>query len=188
MPRAATTVDLASVAAEIMSRPALDKPRLVGIDGPSGSGKTTLADRLVPFLGNVALLRTDDFASWSDLAGWWRRFDNELLTPLLAWQDRVRYQVRDWANDARGTSLGPWKVAHTAPTIVIEGVTCTRQEVADRVTYAIWIEAPFEVRLKRGLARDGESQRDLWLKWMSEEREFLDHDRTKSRADLRITT
>lgn len=46
--------------------------RIVGVDGPSGSGKTTLARRLAA-IGHAPLIQIDDFVSWSEFAGWWRR-------------------------------------------------------------------------------------------------------------------
>ena len=47
-------------------------------------------------------------------------------------------------------------------------------------------EAPEATRLARGLARDGEHERHLWLDWMRQEQEFFTNDRTRERADLRV--
>jgi uridine kinase len=162
-------------------------PTLVGIDGPSGSGKTTLAARLVERLDNVTAVGIDDFVSWPDFAGWWPRFDRECLTPLLDGCD-AHYQGRDWEHDEYGTSLGPWMTAAAAAVIVIEGVTCTRKAVTDRLSYAIWVEAPYNVRLQRGINRDGEDHRQLWVEWMEKEAAFFADDGTKARADVRIST
>jgi uridine kinase len=99
---------------------------------------------------------------------------------------RAHYQVRDWAGDEFGTSLGGWKTLDPAPVVVIEGVTCTRAAMAGRLAYGVWVEAPEAVRLRRGVARDGESHRHLWREWMAEERAFFAEDRTRERADLRV--
>jgi uridine kinase len=107
------------------------------------------------------------------------------MTPLLAGSD-ARYQVRDWANDEFGTALNGWTTIVWAPLVILEGVTCTRQAAAHHLTYRIWVEAPRDLRLHRGLDRDGEARRQLWLDWMDEERRFFAEDRTRARADLRV--
>jgi adenylate kinase family enzyme len=159
--------------------------RLVGVDGPSGSGKSVLAARLAAWAG-APIVAIDDFVSWADFAGWWPRFDRQVLTPLVSGAD-ARYQVRDWANDEFGISLDGWKTVAWAPMVILEGVTCTRLAAADRLAYTIWVEAPEDLRLERGLERDGTDHRQLWLTWMAEEREFFVADRTRTRADLRVT-
>jgi hypothetical protein len=159
--------------------------RLVGVDGPSGSGKSTLAARLAA-RASAPVVQIDDFVSWSDFSGWWPRFDRQVLTPLVSGAD-AHYQVRDWANDEYGTSLGGWKTLAWARLVVLEGVTCTRLAAASRLAYSIWVEAPQDVRLQRGLERDGTDHRDLWLTWMAGEREFFAADGTRARADLRVS-
>ena len=158
--------------------------RIVGIDGPSGSGKSTLARRLVDRTG-ATLVEIDDFVSWTDVAGWWPRFDIQVLQPLLRGED-AHYQVRDWQNDPYGSSLGDWKTAQGASLVILEGVTSTRRAVADLLAYRIWVDAPEATRLARGLARDGEQARPLWLAWMQQERDFFTTDRARERADLRV--
>jgi hypothetical protein len=159
--------------------------RLVGVDGPSGSGKSTLAARLA-VRASAPVVEIDDFVSWSDFAGWWPRFETQVLSPVLSGK-AAHYQVRDWAHDEHGTSLGGWKTLAWAPLVILEGVTCTRLAAASRLAYAIWVEAPDDLRLQRGLDRDGTDHRHLWLTWMAEEREFFAADGTRARADLRVT-
>ncbi len=159
--------------------------RLVGVDGPSGSGKSVLAARLAA-RASAPVVEIDDFVSWSDFGGWWPRFDRQVLTPLVSGAE-ARYQVRDWANDEFGTSLAGWKTVAWAPLVILEGVTCTRLAAANRLAYTIWVEAPEDLRLQRGLERDGTGHRQRWLTWMAEEREFFAADGTRARADLRVT-
>lgn len=160
--------------------------RIVGIDGPSGSGKSTLTRRLMDRT-TATLVEIDDFVSWTDFAGWWPRFDVQVVRPLLRGED-AHYQVRDWRNDPYGSSLGGWKIAPWAPLVIFDGVTSTRQAVADLLAYRIWVEAPAATCLARGLARDGEHERPLWLAWMQQERAFFTKDRTRERADLRVNS
>jgi hypothetical protein len=179
-----TVVSVDVVLAEIGQRPAVNDTRIVAVDGHSGSGKSTLAARLARRSG-APIVAIDDFLSWGDLTSWWPRFDLEVLTPLLAGRD-ARYQVRDWVNDEFGASLAGWKTAGWAPLVVIEGLTCARHEAADRLAYSIWVETPASLRLQRGLERDGESHRQLWLDSMRQEAAFYAADGTRSRADLRL--
>ncbi len=178
----ATTLD--QLVADVLATPA--NPRLIGIDGPSGAGKSTLASRLVARLDSATLVETDDFVSWSK-TNWWPRFDQEVLEPLLHGRD-ASYQIRDWKGDEFGTSLGPWKTSFAAATIVMEGITCTRRAATARLNYAIWVEAPYELRLQRGLQRDGEDHRRLRLDTMSSQEKFFAEDGTRTRADIRIDT
>lgn len=175
---------LDDVVADVARRPAAASGiRLLGVDGPSGSGKSTFAARLAA-RSDAAVIQIDDFVSWSDFAGWWPRFDRQVLIPLLAGTD-AHYQVRDWT-DEFGTSLNGWKTTAWAPLVIVEGVTCTRLAASARLAYRIWVEAPERVRLRRGLQRDGADHRDLWQNWMREEREFFVADGTRARADLRV--
>ncbi len=175
------------VAAAVASREPVNGIRIVGIDGPSGSGKSHLARNLSEVL-NAPIIEIDDFVSWDDFAGWWPRFDAQVLTPLLRGED-ARYQARDWT-DWYGDTLGEWKTQPWAPTMIVEGVTCTRRETIDRLAYAIWVDAPAPLRLARGLARDRSfaGAEQLWQKWMAEEEEFFASDGTRDRADLIIDT
>lgn len=159
-------------------------PRLVAVDGPSGSGKSTLARPLAVHLG-APLIQVDDFVTWQHFGAWWPRFDEQVVQPLLAGRD-ARFQARDWEGDEFGAALGEWRTVRWAPVVVIEGVTSSRRAISDRLACRLWIEAPADQRLARGLERDGESHRALWEHWMIEETAFFDADGTRARADLVI--
>jgi len=158
--------------------------RIVGVDGPAGSGKSTLTRRLADRTA-APVVEIDDFVSWSDFAGWWPRFDDQVLQPLLRGED-AHYQIRDFENDPYGRSLGRWKTLPWTPLVIFDGVTSTREAVADLLAYRIWVEAPYETRLARGLVRDGAQARHLWLAWMQEERAFFLKDAARERADLLV--
>jgi len=178
---------VAEIAAAVAEREPVNGIRIVGVDGRSGSGKSFLAARLATLMA-APVIEIDDFVSWDCFAGWWPRFDTQVLAPLLAGRG-ARFRARDWS-DWYGSSLGEWKTQPWAPTIIFEGVTCTRRETIGRITYAIWVEAPAELRLARGMARDttfaGKEQ--LWNRWMLEEDEFFATDGTRDRADIVVDT
>jgi uridine kinase len=175
------------IAESVAGRAPVDGIRIVGVDGPSGGGKSHLAAELSALLA-APIVEIDDFVSWSCFAGWWPRFDEQVLTPLLAGRDAT-YQARDWS-DWYGSSLGAWKTQRWAPTVILEGVTCTRRATIGRLAYAVWVEAPAELRLARGLARDTEfpGKEELWKRWMREEDEFFAADATRDRADIIVDT
>jgi len=119
----------AQIARAIAASTPVNGIRIVGVDGPSGSGKSWLAARLSAAL-SAPIIEIDDFVSWDSFAGWWPRFDAQVLTPLLDGRDAV-YQARDWT-DWYGSSLGGWKTQTWTSTLIVEGVTCTRRETVGR--------------------------------------------------------
>ena len=52
------------------------------------------------------------------------------------------------------------------------------------MTYSIWIEVPHELRLRRGLERDGRAALDQWKAWMAEEDSYRSTERPDERADV----
>jgi hypothetical protein len=56
----------------------------------------------------------------------------------------------------------------------------------DRLAYRIWVEAPEQIGLQRGIERDGETDRRIWLAWMTEKAQSFADDETSARADLRV--
>jgi len=175
---------ISEILAEVLRRPPFGEVRIVAVDGPSGSGKSTLAARLAAE-GDASLLWGDDFLSWPQLDGWWPRFEQQVLEPLSQGRD-ARYQARDWEGDEFGTSLREWKTIPWTPLVVVEGVTFGRSEGGARIAYRVWVEAPDDVCMARGLERDGEFHRDLWLDWKQREREFYRQDRTRDLADVLV--
>jgi len=52
----------------------------------------------------------------------------------------------------------------------------------------IWLEAGRDIRLRRGIDRDGESYRPHWQRWAASEEALFALDGTRSRADLIVDT
>ena len=175
------------IAAAVSERAPVNGIRIVGVDGRSGAGKSFLASRLSSLL-SAPIIEIDDFVSWECFAGWWPRFDEQVLSPLLAGRDAT-YQARDWT-DWYGSTLGSWKTQRWSPTVILEGVTCTRRETVGRLAYTIWVEAPANMRLARGMARDTNfpGKENLWKQWMHEENEFFTADKTRDRAHQIVDT
>ncbi len=153
--------------------------RIVAIDGPGGAGKSTLAEHVAVALGGAAIIHTDDFASWENPVDWWPQLINDVLEPLSPNQ-LARFQRSQWQP---GQDRG-WVEIRPAGYLVLEGVTASRDAFRPYLTYSIWVEASLELRLARGLARDGEPSRAQWEKWMHEEDGYRVRERADERADL----
>jgi len=173
---------LSSLASEILAAPRLRAVRLVAVDGRAGAGKSTVARALAAACGGMPVIRVDDFLYWRDIEGWWPRLEREALRPLLAGSP-ARFRVRDWANDPLGRGLNGWAEVATAHVIIVEGVTSSRQAIAADLTMSLWVETPPSERLRRGIAREGEHRRSLWLEWMALEDDFFGRDGAPARAD-----
>jgi cytidylate kinase len=55
----------------------------------------------------------------------------------------------------------------------------------DAYDLRVWIEAPYEIRLARGVARDGKEARRTWTDvWMPSEDAYVERDDPVSAADV----
>ena len=180
-------VDIVELAARIMAS-TIGHPRaLIGIGGPGKSGKSTLARQLAATMANACLVHVDDFylpssqrdprrnprrnprhhqrpgslTPWFDLP----RLAQQVLTPAAAGK-ALRYQRYDWDR----YTLAVWiDIPDCTPTIV-EGVCSLAAELRSAYTFTVWCTARPALRLHRGLERDGEHARHLWLDlWMPAE-------------------
>lgn len=159
--------------------PRLGPVRLVCVDGPAGSGKTTLAGRLGDALGAPVLHLDDLYEGWDGLDGVFERLDGQVLAPLAAGRPG-RYRRYDW-------TAGDWAEWHEVPVpdvLVVEGCGSAPRALGDRAVLVVVVEAPADLRLERGLARDGEAMRDEWLRWMGLEAVHLAREGTRDRADV----
>jgi uridine kinase len=152
---------------------------LVGIDGCGGAGKSTLARALADLIP-ATVVEFDDFYRPSqerqarrdgEVGGDfdWRRVREQILAPLAG--DRsARYQRYDWGEDR----LAEWHDLQPGGVVIVEGNYSTRSELRDFYDFTIWVEAPRELRLERGVARGGDNTRRRWLEeWMPEEERYI---------------
>lgn len=172
---------LARVAGEVRERRPPDgmSTRIVAIDGLGGSGKSSFARHLARALGDVPIVQTDDFASWDNPIDWWPQLLERVLVPL-SHGEPARFERSHWGGDTDGELVE----IQPAEFVILEGVTASREAFASYVTYSIWVEAPAEIRLRRGLDRDGPDALEQWQAWMAEEDEYVEREHPDERADL----
>ena len=158
--------------------PTLGPGRLVCVDGLAGAGKSTLARGLAA-VARVQLVHTDELLEgWAGLPGLAATLD-ALLRPLAAGEPsswtRWDWHASGWAESH---PLSPGGL------LVLEGVGSAPALIDDLVTTLVWVEAPREERLRRGLARDGEAMRPHWERWLDDEAALHAREGTRERADL----
>lgn len=173
---------LARIVHEVRARePSAGATRVVAVDGLGGSGKSTLARHVADALGGATVVSTDDFASWDNPVDWWPELLERLLIPLSR-GEVARYERSRWGGPTDGEPV----VVEPAPFLVLEGVTASREAFAPYLSYAVWVETPTELRLRRGLDRDGDDALPLWQEWMAGEEEYRRRERPDERADIVI--
>jgi uridine kinase len=159
------------------SAPAGMKTRVIAVDGPGGAGKSTLAEWLAREL-SAPIIHTDDFATWEMPIDWWPNLLEKVLKPIAAGQ-AARYRPTSW-----GAPEKDQLVIEPTDFVILDGVTASREAFRPYLAYSIWIETPREVRLHRGLERDGNDARAAWDDWMAEEDEYIRREQPADHADL----
>ncbi|MBD7981476.1 uridine kinase family protein [Oerskovia merdavium] len=153
--------------------------RLVVVDGPAGSGKTTLAAQLGEALPAQVVHMDDLYEGWTGMTAGTGRLVEQVLGPLSQGRPGC-YQRYDWTLG----DFAEWHDVPLAPFLVVEGCGAGARRIADLTTLLVWVEADDEIRLARGIARDGDDAYDAWIDWMVSEREVYAVEGTAERADV----
>lgn len=162
--------------------PTLGSGRLLCVDGPAGSGKTTLAAAIASRVTARVVHMDDLYEGWDGLP----RIDAQ-LEPLLAdlAGDRPgRYRRWDWHAGAWGAEV----VVEPGPLLLLEGVGAGSRVAAPYAGVLVWVEAGHDVRMRRGVERDGDAFAPYWEEWAAAETVHFARHRTRERADLIVTT
>lgn len=180
----ASPSEVARVVADLaMDRPAtLGAGRLVCLDGPAGSGKTTLAAELAALVTGARVVHMDDlYAGWSGIDHAVTAQLDSILLPLAEGRPG-RYRRFDWVAD----EFAEEHVVEPSPLLVLEGVGSGTRAHADLCTVLVWVDAPHDLRMTRGIERDGEAFRVQWEAWAKSERVVFAREDTQARADVRV--
>ncbi len=180
----ADPADVASVVALARAaEPACGDTVVVAIDGPSGSGKTTLAHDVSLALDAPVVPMDEIFPGWDGLAAAVPLLVAQVLAPR-ARGERTAYRVWDWVHDRWGMV----KDVDDGPFLVVEGCGSSVGVAGRYAGVRVWVEASREVRMARGMARDGETFRPHWERWARQEDALFAADGTRGRADLILST
>jgi hypothetical protein len=168
-------VDLAS------SRPpTLGDGRLICVDGPAGSGKSTLAAEIAALTGAQVVHMDDLMDGWSGLVSTGPQVSS-ILDPLAAGRPGS-YRHFNWhVGRFDGVDVVP-----VADWLVIEGVGSGNPVAAPLVTVLVWVEAGGDLRLARGLERDGVDMEPQWRQFMVDEADLFAAHGTRERADVLV--
>lgn len=148
---------------------------LVGIGGHGGAGKSTLA-AAIP---GAQIVGTDEF--WNGAEFELARLRADVLEPLLGGAE-ARFDGFDWAARAPGRDT---RVVRPAGIVVIEGVCALHRMFREHYDVRVWVEAPADLRLARGVERDGEDARQTWEQvWMPSEDRYVARDDPIASAHL----
>jgi uridine kinase len=163
----------------VLARIAALEPRrgflLVGIGGRGAAGKSTLASAIA----GAQVVGTDEF--WNGAEFDLSRLRGEVFDPLVGGRE-ARFRGFDWV---RQQAFSEDRVVRPEGIVVVEGVCALHRMFRDDYDLRIWVEAPREVRLARGLARDGKDARRIWEEvWMPMEDRYVARDDPVSAADL----
>ena len=181
-----STADAALAAVLRLARqrsPACGSVSVVAVDGPSGSGKSTLGIRIAAALTAPLIPMDDLYPGWDGLAAAVPLLVDQVLDPL-ACSAAARYRRWDWGEHQwDGTVDVP-----ASPHVVVEGVGSSVRPAGDYAAVRVWVEADVEVRMARGIARDGEAYRPHWQRWQRQEQALFTADATRRRADVLLDT
>jgi uridine kinase len=175
--------DAASVVLSLLEErpPTLGDGRLACVDGPAGSGKTTLAAAVAAGRPGARVVHMDDlYDGWDGLPRLTAQLAG-LLRPL-ARGEAGSYRRYDWeaGRYAETVAVPP------GPLLVLEGVGSGSRAHADLITVLAWVEAPPDLRMRRGLDRDGAALADRWRQWALDEQLLFAREGTAARADLLV--
>jgi uridine kinase len=151
----------------------------VAIDGPAGAGKTTLAAQIAALAPDAAVVHMDDlYEGWHGLPEVGHQLAG-LLRPLA---ERLpgSYRRYDWeaGRFAETVTVEPTDL------LVLEGVGSGCRMHDDLIGVLVWVEAPYDQRMRRGIARDGEAFAPHWQAWADAEELLFARHHTRQRADL----
>lgn len=170
------------------TQPKVGKVMFIAVDGHGGSGKSTLAKLLAQKIG-AEIIHTDDFASWNNPLNWWPKIIKEVFDPIKHGVGSLSYQPTSWWENHHPE---PIKNQPVTGVMILEGVSSSRKEFDDYISYRIFVDTPKEVCIERGLTRDtgtGKSKEELtkiWEEWFRQEEVYMHNDDPRIKADLII--
>jgi uridine kinase len=160
---------------------------VIALDGPSGAGKTTLARGIELALapsGPVAVVHMDHlYPGWDGLAQAPGLLTTQVLEPLSRGA-RAAYRLWSWVREE-------WSGTREVPPcrfLVVEGCGSSVEPAGSYAAVSVFVDADTDLRMRRGIERDGEAYRPQWQRWADQEAALFSADATRERADLVLDT
>lgn len=160
--------------------------KFIAIDGHGGSGKSTLAKLLSKKL-KAEIVHTDDFASWDNPLNWYHDVINTVFCPICDGANTLSYQPASWWEDHHRERVVDQPITNT---MIIEGVSSSRSEFDDFISFRIFVDTPQDICLARGVQRDlsvGKNVEEItamWKGWIADEVKYMQRDDPKTKADM----
>lgn len=110
------------------------------------------------------------------------RVESWLLIPWEAGNEG-RYRRYDWGLMRFEER---WTAVPAAPVVILEGCASAARRLRARASLVVWVEASPDLRLRRGLERDGEHLAEQWRAWQAHEAAHFARDGTRAAADVII--
>ena len=108
---------------------------------------------------------------------------DQVIAPLAAGR-AGEFRRWDWLVDKRAERI----VVPPQPVLIIEGVGVAMAAARAHASVVVWVEAPPELCLRRGLERDGEALRSEWEQWQVAERREFAREATRAAVDVIVRT
>ena len=183
------------LAKKIADIPPKHRQRIIGIDGGGGAGKTTFASMLQKEITGSYVVKIDDFYRPPQLRT--PLVSVKVINPNFDWgrlktlvleavknNKYISYQLYDFK---AGTLSGDIIRIPNEATIIVEGVWSLQPDFIHFYDYRIWLEAPADIRLERGVAREGETMREVWeQEWIPIDEHYQETYQPHLRADCVI--
>lgn len=186
-------------------------PCFVALDGRSGSGKSTLAASVARILDAsttgermVTVIGCDDFYAGGSAQRWDERTPIERASQVIDWRrqrglletlratGRAEWRPFDWDADDWDTDIVPLRreprQCTVTPVVVLEGAYSARPELHDLLDLRVLLDTPTDLRLRRLLAREGESYQADWsARWSGAEDHYFGTVMRRGDFDLVLT-
>jgi len=172
----------------LSTQPKVGGVTFIAVDGHGGSGKSTLAKFIAQKL-DAQIIHTDDFAGWENPLNWYPNVIKEVFEPITNGNRTLSYQPASWWENHHPETVTNQPVTDI---MILEGVSSSRTEFRDYISFSIFVDTPKEVCIQRGVERDlstGKSKEEitkLWEGWIEEENKYIQRDDPKKNSDLII--
>lgn len=104
----------------------------------------------------------------------------EVINPLKTGH-AASYQRYDWDRD----DLVEWCEVPAGAVVLVEGLYSSSEGLQDQFDYKIWVDCPYDIRLARGIQRDGREKQAVGARdWMPAEDRYVAEQHPIARADV----